>query len=294
MLGQPIGHSRSPAMHTAALAELGLAGDWSYEAIELPPERFAAEVGEMPARGFVGANVTIPHKEAALELADRASDAARQIGAANTLSFHSGEIVADNTDAAGLLAALGDPPAGRRALVIGAGGAGRAAAWALRRDGASVSLWNRTAERAARVGAELDVEALPEGPIATLAGVDLLVNASAIGLATDHPPSQGRGGALKEWPFDVDQIGDRLVVVDLVYGGTETELVRIARESGARTIDGLEILVRQGAASFEIWTGSEAPLETMRQAVRQKSAQTDEHGTRTPFTPPPGTSRGSR
>lgn len=275
VLGQPISHSRSPRMHNAALRELGLAGEWGYEAIELAPEEFAGGVHRLVAAGFVGANVTIPHKHAALRIADRVSAAASEIGAANTLSFTDGSIRAENTDAPGLLAALESDPSGRRAIVLGAGGAGRAAVWALREAGAEVSIWNRTAERAAALAADLGVKNAGSGPLGSLAGVELLVNATAIGLepasgagsvaGRDGP---GSGQALKDLPFAVDQVGDQMVVVDLVYGAAETELVRVARERGARTVDGLEVLVRQGAASFEIWTGSEAPLATMRRAVR--------------------------
>lgn len=278
VLGQPIAHSRSPRMHNAALRELGLAGEWGYEAIELAPEEFADGVRRLIGQGFVGANVTIPHKQAALRIADRASAAAAGIGAANTLSFADGSIRAENTDAPGLLAALESDPGGQRAIVLGAGGAGRAAVWALREAGAEVAVWNRTAERAGALAAELRVESLGSGPIGSLEGVGLLVNATAIGLDPANGAESGAGRAgpdpgptLKDLPFSVDQVSDQTVVVDLVYGATETELVRVARERGARTVDGLEVLVRQGAASFEIWTGLEAPLATMRRAVRPES-----------------------
>ena len=154
VLGQPVSHSRSPAMQTAALAELGLAGEWSYEAIEVAPADFEARVRAMPGEGFAGANVTVPHKLAALELADEASEAARAIGAANTLTFADGRIAADNTDATGFLDALGGPRRGRRALVLGAGGSARAVVWALVTHGAAVAIWNRTprAGRAPRGG----------------------------------------------------------------------------------------------------------------------------------------------
>src|SRR5689334_13467314 len=112
VLGQPISHSRSPAMHTAALAELGLEGEWSYEAIEVAPEQFDDRVRAMPGDGFVGANVTVPHKLAALAIADDASQAARAIGAANTLSFASTRTLAENTDATGFIDALAGPPSG--------------------------------------------------------------------------------------------------------------------------------------------------------------------------------------
>ncbi|HEY2398579.1 MAG TPA: shikimate dehydrogenase, partial [Solirubrobacteraceae bacterium] len=149
VLGWPVAHSRSPAIHNAALAHLGMAG-WRYQLLPVAPERFAETARALGAAGFIGANVTIPHKRAALELADPASQAARAIGAANTLTFApDGAIAAENTDAPGLIAVLGEPVAGKSALVLGAGGSARAAVWALGRAGAAeVSIWNRTASRA--------------------------------------------------------------------------------------------------------------------------------------------------
>ncbi|MEX2081704.1 MAG: shikimate dehydrogenase, partial [Dehalococcoidia bacterium] len=140
VVGHPVSHSRSPAMQTAALEALALESEWSYEAIDVPPEEFAGGVRALPADGFVGANVTIPHKEAALALATDASDAAIVIGAANTLSFTEGEIRAANTDAPGLVAALPRSASGACALVLGAGGSARAVAWALVREGAEVDV----------------------------------------------------------------------------------------------------------------------------------------------------------
>src|SRR5664279_4112460 len=154
VIGFPVGHSRSPAMQTAALAALGLGEEWSYGAVEVAPAGFESKLHELASAGYAGLNVTVPHKEAALALADEASDAARRIGAANTLSFrpdHSvGDdvdvrpwIAAENTDAPGLLAALPEGAPAGRALVLGAGGAARAAVWALAGEGAAVDVWNR-------------------------------------------------------------------------------------------------------------------------------------------------------
>src|SRR3954468_18013522 len=134
-------------MHNAAFAALGL--DWRYVKLPVPPELFDRTVRALPGSGYRGANVTIPHKLAALAVADSASDAARAIGAANTLTFGDGGIEADNTDAGGFLDALGESPPGRRALVLGAGGAARAGVWGLpQASAAEVSVWNRTPERA--------------------------------------------------------------------------------------------------------------------------------------------------
>jgi shikimate dehydrogenase len=267
VLGQPISHSRSPAMHSAALTELGLAPEWSYEAIEVSPEDLEPRVRAMPGEGFVGANVTVPHKVRALELADQASAAAREIGAANTLSFAEGQILAENTDATGFLDALPEPPTGKRALVLGAGGAARAVVWALVAGGGAVAIWNRTAAKAAHLASELGGAPLDLGadqPRLSIAEFDLLVNATTVGMGA---PDEGSAD-LKRLPLDADSLGTRHQLVDLAYGPVETELVRVARARGATVVDGLEVLVRQGAASLRIWTGLEAPVEAMRRAAR--------------------------
>jgi shikimate dehydrogenase len=257
VLGWPAAHSRSPAMHNAALAELGMR-DWRYQALPVPPELFAQTTRALSQSGFVGANVTIPHKHAALALADEASDAARAIGAANTLSFAAaGAISAENTDAPGLLEAIGEPLAGRRALVLGAGGSARAAVWALREAGAAdVAVWNRTSERARTLADDLGARALARPEPA-----ELLVNCTAVGL-------QAEPDELAQLGLDGTRLGDYALVVDLVYRAGATELLRAARERGARTVDGLAVLVAQGALSFELWTGRAAPRETMRAAAR--------------------------
>lgn len=265
VLGQPVSHSRSPAMQTAALAELGLGDEWSYEAIEVAPDDFAELVRSLPARGFAGVNVTLPHKLAALALADEASDAAREIGAANTLSFGAGAIAAENTDATGLIAALPGSPRGLRALVLGAGGSARACAWALREEGASVEVWNRTPARAEQLARDLDI-GFAERPGA----FDLLVNATTVGLGEASASQAARKPPdLKPLPVPADALNERNVVVDLVYGPSPTPLTRLARSRGARVVDGLEILVHQGAASLRIWTGLDPPLETMRSAAHK-------------------------
>jgi shikimate dehydrogenase len=267
VLGQPISHSRSPAMQSAALAELGLAGEWSYEAIEVAPADFEARVREMAAGSFVGANVTVPHKVAALELAGDASEAARAIGAANTLSFAAGRIAAENTDATGFLDSLPAPPAGMRALVLGAGGSARAVVWALVTHGADVSIWNRTRERAERLASELGAAVATLDPASgewPTASFDLLVNATTVGMGTPR----GSAAGLKSLPFRADSLDETHQLVDLAYGPAETELARTARAHGAKVVDGLEVLVRQGAASLRIWTGLDPPIEAMRRAAR--------------------------
>jgi shikimate dehydrogenase len=267
VLGQPIAHSRSPAMQSAALAELGLADTWSYEAIEVAPAEFEALVHRLQTDGFVGANVTVPHKVAALELADEASEAARAIGAANTLSFAGGRVAAENTDASGFLDSLPSTPAGKRALVLGAGGSARAVAWALVTEGAQVSIWNRTPKRAERLAGELGARALVTSDERRSTGnFDLIVNATTVGMG-----GAGEGAAdLKSLPIGADALGETHQLVDLAYGPAETELARVARARDATVVDGLEVLVRQGAASLRIWTGLDPPIETMRRAARAR------------------------
>ncbi len=257
VLGHPVGHSRSPAMQNAALAELGLGEEWSYEAIDVAPDAFEARVRAMAGEGFAGANVTVPHKEAALALADELSQTAREIGAANTLSFEAGAIRADNTDAAGLLEALPTSPADKRALVLGAGGAARAVVWGLLCEGAEVAVWNRTELRSRDICAELGGEPVA-APVP--ADYDLIVNSTAVGLGGEDPFS--------ELPLTGDEFGPGQTVVDMVYGGEQTKLLRAAERAGATVVDGLEILVQQGARSLEIWTFRPAPLDTMRTAAR--------------------------
>jgi shikimate dehydrogenase len=251
VLGDPVAHSRSPAIHNAAFDVLGI--DWRYVKLPVAAELFEETVRALPDSGYRGANVTIPHKEAALALADQASDAARAIGAANTLTFEDGVIHADNTDAAGLLQALPGEPEGMAALVLGAGGAGRAAVWALREAGAEVGVWNRTPERARALAADMGV-ATVEAPVAA----DLVVNATSVGLEPEDSIEQ----------LPVAWIDPPQVAVDLVYGDHETPFQAWAEAGGSTVVDGVEVLVRQGALSFQRWTGREPPLDAMRSAAR--------------------------
>jgi shikimate dehydrogenase len=280
VLGQPVSHSCSPAMQNAALVELGLAPEWSYEAIEVAPREFETLVAELARGDFAGVNVTLPHKLAALAVADEASADARAIGAANTLTFTAGRITAENTDGVGIIDALPRPPAGMTALVMGAGGSARAAIWALKNTGADVTVWNRTAEKAEALAREFSVQSSQfsgdsKNRELRTENWELIVNATTVGLASanataaseDHPPAQSGFPDLKDLPIEADAIKAE-VVLDLVYGSHETQLIAAARAAGATPVDGLEVLVRQGAASLRLWTGAEPPIETMRAAVR--------------------------
>jgi shikimate dehydrogenase len=247
VIGWPAKHSRSPAIHRHWLATLGLAG--SYEVAAVPPENFAAFLAAMPATGLVGANVTLPHKTAAFALCARRTPVAERLGAVNTLWFENGALHGDNTDVAGFLAALdADAPGwdeGRRAVVLGAGGATRAVLAALRGRGLACTIVNRSRDKAealaAQVGAAVATWADRD---AALQGCDLLVNTTPLGMV-GQPPLE----------LDLAALPDRAIVNDIVYAPLETPLLAAARAKNLRTVDGLGMLLHQAVPGFERWFG---------------------------------------
>lgn len=272
LIGDPVAHSVSPAIHDAAFAAAGLADRyalWPTTAAEL-----AGRVAALRAPGMIGANVTIPHKQAVLPLLDEVDPLAAAVGAANTVvRLTDGRLRGLNTDVGGFgraLAAVGYDPTGRRAVLLGAGGAARAVAYGLLWSGASgLVIANRTTQRAktllgallAVVEGEPYLRALaPDDPdmAAELRSAELLVNATSVGL---------HGDAL---PIAPALLGSHLLVVDLIY--RYTPLLAAAEQRGARTQDGLEMLVQQGVLAWEAWTGLRAPVDAMREAARQALA----------------------
>jgi shikimate dehydrogenase len=247
-------------MHNAALAAVGLER-WRYQLLPVAPALLNETVPALRRAGFRGANVTIPHKQRALAIASDPTDRARAIGAANTLVFaDDGSIEADNTDAPALIASLPVAVVGSTALVLGAGGSARAAVWALLDAGAAeVWVWNRTAQRARALCQDLGGT-----PVESPRDADVLVNCTSIGL---KEPER----TFAELPVEAGDLGGYRCVVDFVYAPayalSETPLLSEARSCGAAVVDGLELLVGQGALSFELFTGREAPLEVMREAV---------------------------
>jgi shikimate dehydrogenase len=269
VVGHPVTHSLSPAIHNAAFAACDL--DWVYVAFDVAPGEGAAAVRSMGTLGLSGLSVTMPHKEDAAGAVDRLSDDAAALGAVNTVVVEHGALVGENTDGAGFLDALrldhGLDVSGRRAVVLGAGGAARAVVLALVRAGAeSVSIVNRSPDRAARaaaLGGSRGSVVAADGVAAAVGGADLLVNATPLGMAD---VADGR------YPVDPLSLHSDLAVVDLVYRPEETPLLYAAADRGARAIGGLGMLVHQAAHQFRRWTGREPPLEVMAEAARDALA----------------------
>lgn len=262
VIGHPAGHSRSPALHGHWLRVLGLSGH--YVPLDVPTDRLEAVLRAMPAMGFVGANVTLPHKAAALALAGEATGRARRIGAANTLTFGpDGVLHADNTDGIGFLAALragapGWDAAAGDALVLGAGGAARAVVDALVRAGvARVLIANRTAARAGALAAEMGAEAIGwDEAESAIGGSALVVNTTSLGM-TGAPPMELR--------FDGLRSGQ--AVMDLVYAPLRTPLLAAAEAAGAEAVDGLGMLLHQAAPGFARWFGVAPPVDAAARAA---------------------------
>jgi shikimate dehydrogenase len=247
----PAGHTRSPAMHNAAYAALGL--DAVYVAFDVRPEALAAAITGWRALGGRQLSVSIPHKLAIVPHLDEVDDTARRIGAVNTVVRRDGALVGSNTDWLGAVRALERETslADKQAVVLGAGGTARAAAFGLLARGARVTVLNRTPERAREI-----CEALHAGSAGALAELkhtphDVLVNTTSVGLHDDASPIEA------EW------IAPKAVVLDAVYGSEETRLLRDARMRGARTVSGKWMLVYQAAAQLEAWSGLQAPVEVM-------------------------------
>jgi len=260
LVGNPVGHSLSPPMHEAAYDALGM--DARYLAFEPDPGDLRRAIHGADALGFRGLNVTIPFKQDVLAHVDP-DDLAARIGAVNTVDFAADPPSGHNTDAAGAIRALTSHDVevdGRDAVVVGAGGAGRAIAFALADAGATVAVANRTVERARSLAEDV--------PVATgygldvlgsiVAEADLLVNATSVGMEEDRSP------------VPAEALHPDLAVLDAVYRPLETRLLREAADTGATTVDGAWMLLYQGAEAFERWTGRDAPIDAMDAALRER------------------------
>ena len=270
IIGYPLGHSVSPAFQQAAFDHHGL--DVRFEVWETPPDSLREVVTGLRAPDALGANVTVPHKAAVIPFLDRLSEPARQVGAVNLIVNRDGLLEGHNTDTTGFLRALREDgafdPTGKRALLLGSGGAARAVAHVLLDQGvAALTIANRTPERARQLaadlgsGASVSAVSLEASDLAVDGGWHLIVNCTTVGMR--HSPGEGRS------PISSASIPSGALVCDLVYNPPETPLLREAARAEARTLGGLPMLVYQGAEAFQLWTGMEAPLTVMFQAARQ-------------------------
>ena len=251
-------------MHNAALEVMGIAA--RYEARDVKPENLRDALLDLRGSNVWGVNLSIPHKQMALEMVDGMSEEARAIGAINTVVQRDGKLHGLNTDAPGFMRSLEDAGVNVRGcdvVVLGAGGAARGVCWALKQAGAKVAVWNRTPERARELAEEFDLEAflsdtLLPNAIESSSG---LVNTTSVGLENpDESP-------LEDHLLPMGGETGRQWVCDIVYRPLETKLLRNAREHGIRTVDGLGMLVHQGALALEAWTGRDVSAEVMRRAA---------------------------
>ncbi len=273
VMGWPVAHSLSPIMHNAAFAELGL--DWAYVPLPVQPDELQQALKGLAALNFIGANVTLPHKQAVMREMDELSQTAVATGAVNTIHLKEGKFFGYSTDALGFLNSLeevGYYPRDKRVAVLGAGGSARSVVYAMARAGAaSVVVLNRTAERAAFLVDDLagsfPAQALTFEPLTAEAlaklhdQVDLIVNTTSVGMVPH--------GDTCPWPAGVP-MSPRAIYCDLVYNPLETLFLARARAAGATAVDGLGMLVHQGAVAFEKWTGQPAPVEVMRSAALEE------------------------
>ncbi|NUU77819.1 shikimate dehydrogenase [Paenibacillus xylanilyticus] len=267
VMGDPIGHSKSPAMHNAALEAAGVNG--LYMPLHVRPEQLEAAVKGIVALGYRGVNVTIPHKEEVMQYLDVIDESARLIGAVNTIVNEGGKLTGYNTDGIGYVRSLKEEAvpdlSGKQIAVLGAGGAARGVIYALALEKPErISILNRTAERASMLASDLRGHGMGditgsgmEEAAAVLASADIVINTTAAGM---HPH-------VDDVPVNPELIREGTAVSDLIYNPLETRLLREARMRGCVVHGGLGMFVYQGAVAFEHWLGIPAPVETMRRAV---------------------------
>ena len=266
VIGEPIAHSLSPRLHNAAFDAMGM--DWVSVAFAVPAGALPDALAGMRALGILGLSVTMPHKEAARAAVDEVSAVADRLGAVNCVSGRNGHLVGDSTDGAGFVAALrrggGIDPRGRPCVVIGAGGAARAVVLALADAGAAdVAVVNRTPQRA-EAAAALAGAVGRVGTSDDVAGAEVVVHATPIGMKGTRAPT---GRRAYEGIVDLDALHPGQVVVDLVYHPAQTPLLEVAEQRGATALNGLGTLVHQAALAIELWTRRPAPVEAMWAAV---------------------------
>lgn len=268
VIGYPVRHSLSPAIHNAGFAALGL--DWAYLAFEVAPDQGEAAVRAMIPLGIRGLSVTMPHKDAAASAVDELTPEAEALGAVNCVVNHDGHLVGHNTDGDGFVASLrtdhGFEPAGRRCVVLGAGGAARSVIVALAGAGATdIAVVNRTPNRAVEA-ARLAGEVGRVADVSEVAAADLVVNATSIGMGASPGNDESDPADL---PVAPELLQSHQVVADLITHPRQTPLLLAAERRGATPVPGLGMLVHQAALAFSLWTGQEAPIAAMWEAVKR-------------------------
>ena len=271
LIGDPVEHSLSPLIHNAAFEYLGL--DYIYLAFTVKKEGLRDAISGVRGLGIYGVNVTMPHKTEVIQYLDVLDETAKNVGSVNTILNRDGKLIGYTTDGAGAVNALryyGVDPTGKKVVILGAGGSSRSISFTLARMTKELVILNRTLEKAERlrkdlsessgitsriVAAELNNEALKR----ELSDADILINATSVGMKNAD-----------ETPVPSSLLKPHLVVFDLVYDPIETRLLREARIVGAKTVDGLAMLIHQGAASFEIWSGMEAPVDLMFRVAMER------------------------
>lgn len=270
LIGDPVGQSLSPAMHNAAFRALGL--NCAYITLRVPKPTLANAIAGVRALGIAGLNVTIPHKISIISLLDELDESANLVGAVNTVKNNRGKLIGFNTDGEGALRALEEKIGsvkGKEVVLLGAGGAARAIAFSLARVGARLTIANRTVPRAQALASAVEQKLSTNVKVASLnraeltkalKNVDVLINATSVGM---HPK-------IDKTLVRANMMRRGLVVYDIVYQPLRTKLLREARRAGGKTIDGLGMLVHQGALAFEIWTGKRAPIKIMKAAAKRE------------------------
>jgi shikimate dehydrogenase len=261
IIGDPIAHSLSPRIHNAAYKELGIDAEYEYTARQVRPDELAAFMDEVRREGILGVSCTAPHKVAIMDYIDTIDDVAVRIGAVNTVVNESGTLRGYNTDWLGAVLPLEQLTSlqGKQVALLGAGGAARAIAYGITEKGAHLTIYNRTLNKARELAQDFGAEARSLEDPAAIRDMDIIINATSVGMEPDSSNT----------PLPKEYITGRQIVFDSIYVPYETRLLREAGREGAQIVHGTEMLLQQGVAQFELYTGYDAPEAAMRTALEE-------------------------
>ncbi|MGP8216082.1 MAG: shikimate dehydrogenase [Bacteroidia bacterium] len=261
VIGDPVAHSLSPAMHNAAYEALGLGSEYLFLASKVAPADLISKISEIrELNNIYAVAVTIPHKEAIIKYLDRLDETAKAIGAVNTIVKENGKLVGYNTDCYGAIESLKQYTSlnGKKAAVLGSGGSARAIVYGLVKENCDVTVYSRNTEKAKKLAVSFGCKAAEWEQRNSITGTDIIVNTTPIGRDD------------KGLPINEDVINKNQIVFDINYNANSTPMLIVAKQKGAIVIDGLEMLLRQGMLQFEIYTGLKAPEDAMRNALKNK------------------------